>query len=73
MFKAVAFSILSALAGVGITIQAVSTSVAVADNCRLYGYTHCRVVGNAEMPETSDPKLRAELTRLVRQLRRDKL
>lgn len=73
MLKLFAFSIVSALAGAGATVQAMSSSVAVADGCRLYGYTHCRVVGSAEMPETSDPKLRAQLTKFVRQVSRDRL
>lgn len=73
MIRAIVLCVLSALAGAGIAIQMMSTSVAVADACRVYGYTHCRVIGTSEVPETSDPRARRELTKFVRQVSRDKL
>lgn len=72
MLKVLTVAVLSAFAGAGATIQAMSSSVAVADQCRLYGYTHCERIGSAEMPSTSDPKLRAEMTRHVKQMIRDR-
>ena len=61
------------LCGAVVTFWIVTGEKSVANQCRLYGYTQCTVIGNAEVPETSDPKLRAQLTTFVRQLNREKL
>ncbi len=73
MLKVFTLCVGCAMASAGATIQAISSTVTVADNCRLYGYTVCHVANGAEWPTTSDPKLRSELTRFVRQLLRDRL
>lgn len=73
MLKALALCVVCALASAGATLQAISSTVTVADKCRLYGYAVCHVANGAEWPTTSDPKLRAELTRFIRQLSRDRL
>lgn len=63
---------LGAALGSGVAIHAMTTTVAVEDKCRLYGYTRCEVIGAAELPSTRDPKLRSELTRHIRQMVRDR-
>lgn len=62
-----------ALFGAGFMFFVLTGEKAVANQCRIYGYHHCTVIGSAEVPETSDPKLRAQLTTFVRQLSREKL
>ena len=62
-----------AICGAAFTFWIVTGEKSVANQCRMYGYTQCAVIGNAEVPETSDPRLRAQLTTFVRQLNREKL
>lgn len=66
-------SLLASAASIAGTIQAISSSAVVTDNCRVYGYRYCNRVGNVDWPDAGDPKARAELTRFVRQISRDKL
>lgn len=73
MLKTFALCALSSLAASAATIDAISSTKTIDDRCRIYGYTRCTTVGDVSGPSTSDPKLRAELTRFVRQVSRDKL
>lgn len=38
------------------------------DECIIWGYTECELIGNTLRPSTRDPKLQKELTKHVRQM-----
>ena len=65
---AVASAFLSALA----TAQALTAPVVAIDRCHVLGYRACVVIDGVSLPETTDARLRAEMTRHVRQMIRDK-
>lgn len=73
MLKMLAVSAISAVAGAGATIQAVSSSKVIDDRCQSLGYTICQISDGVSRPTTSDPKVRREFNRFVRQISRDKL
>ena len=64
----VASAILSALA----TIQSLTSPIVAEDRCHVDGYQACVVIDGVSRPETTDPRLRAEMTRHVRQMVRDR-
>lgn len=64
----VASAILSAIA----TAQSLISPIVAEDRCRIYGYQVCIVIDGVSLPETSDARLRSEMTRHVRQMIRDK-
>lgn len=73
MLKMLAVSAISAVAGAGATIQAVSSNAVLDDRCQSLGYTVCLVHEGVSRPTTGDPKVRREFNRFVRQISRDKL
>lgn len=73
MLKLAAFSVASALLGATATFQAVTSSVVADDRCHVLGYRACMVIDGVSRPTTFDPKARADLTRFVRQVSRDRL
>lgn len=72
MLKLISASVVSAAIGCGATVHAVTTTVAAPDACQMYGYTHCKVIDGVSRPETTDPKLRAQMTKHIRQMVRDR-
>lgn len=72
MLKLAAFSVASALLGATATFQAVTAPVVAIDRCHVLGYRACIVIDGVSLPETTDTRLRAEMTRHIRQMIRDK-
>lgn len=72
MLKLALSSLISAAVSAIATFQAVTAPVVAEDRCYVLGYRACIVINGVSLPETSDPRLRAEMTRHVRQLTRDR-
>lgn len=65
-------SLVGFVAGIALTIHCNATA-SVADHCYVMGYRYCMAKDGALGPETSDPRLRQQLTVFVKQLSREKL
>jgi len=72
MLKLATLSVASALFGATATFQAITAPVVAEDRCHVLGYRACIVIDGVSLPETTDARLRAEMTRHVRQMIRDK-
>lgn len=72
MLKLAAFSVASALFGATATFHAITAPVVAVDRCHVLGYRACIVIDGVSLPETTDARLRAEMTRHVRQMIRDR-
>ena len=72
MLKLATTSVASAIISALATIQSLTAPIVAEDRCRVYGYQACVVIDGVSLPETSDARLRSEMTRHVRQMVRDK-
>jgi hypothetical protein len=72
MLKLALISVASAALSAVATFQATTATVVAEDRCRIYGYQVCIVIDGVSLPETTDARLRAEMTRHVRQMIRDR-
>lgn len=72
MLKLALISVASAALSAVATFQAVTAPVVAVDRCHVLGYRACIVIDGVSLPETTDARLRAEMTRHVRQMIRDK-
>lgn len=72
MLKLAAVSVASATLSAIATFQSLTAPVVAEDRCRIYGYQVCIVIDGVSLPETSDARLRSEMTRHVRQMVRDR-
>ncbi len=72
MLKLALISVASAALSAVATFQAVTAPVVAVDRCHVLGYRTCIVIDGVSLPETTDARLRAEMTRHVRQMIRDK-
>ena len=72
MLKLAIISVASATMSAVATFNAITAPIVAEDRCRVYGYQACIVIDGISLPETSDARLRAEMTRHVRQMVRDR-
>lgn len=72
MLKLALISVASAALSAAATFQAVTSPIVAEDRCHVLGYRACVVIDGVSLPETTDARLRAEMTRHVRQMTRDK-
>ena len=72
MLKLAMTSVASAIISAAATFQATTAPVVAVDRCHVLGYRACVVIDGVSLPETTDARLRAEMTRHVRQMTRDK-
>ncbi len=72
MLKLAMISVASAFFGAAATFQSLTTPVVAVDRCHVLGYRACVVIDGVSLPETTDARLRAEMTRHVRQMIRDR-
>ncbi len=68
MLKLATISVASAALSAIATFQAVTAPVVAVDRCHVLGYRACVVIDGVSLPETTDARLRAEMTRHVRQM-----
>jgi len=73
MLKLATISLISSALSALATFHVATAPVVAEDRCHVHGYRACIVISGVSLPETSDPKLRAELTRFVRQTSKDRL
>jgi hypothetical protein len=72
MLKLAMISVASAVISAAATFQATTSPVVAVDRCHVLGYRACVIIDGVSLPETSDARLRAEMTRHVRQMIRDR-
>ena len=72
MLKLALVSVASATISAAATFQSLTAPVVAVDRCHVLGYRACIVIDGVSLPETSDARLRAEMTRHVRQMVRDR-
>ena len=73
MLKLAICAVASATISATATFQAVTAPATADDRCWSLGYRSCLVIDGVSHPTTADPKIRADLTRFVRQTSRDRL
>ncbi len=72
MLKLALISVASAIISAVATFQAVTAPVVAVDRCHVLGYRACIVIDGVSLPETTDARLRGEMTRHVKQMIRDR-
>jgi hypothetical protein len=72
MLKLAIASVASATISAVATFQSITAQTVADDRCYTLGYQSCTVVNGVSAPDTFDPKIRAAMTKHVRQMVRDR-